>query len=98
MKANGLPEPVFKNERGEFMVTLFRTTENTGSGHDSAKDLLQFCATPRTRQEIADYLGLSSVTYAMKTYVQPWIDSGDIILSNPRTPQSRNQLYKAKEC
>ncbi len=97
MKINGQPEPIFKNERGEFKVTLFRAAENTGPGHDSAKDLLQFCTTPRTRQEIADYLGLSSVTYAMKTYVQPWINSGEIILSNPRTPQSRNQLYRAKD-
>lgn len=98
MQANGQPEPIFKNERGEFKVTLLRTAENVSPGHDSDKDLLRFCATPRTRHELTEYLGLSSVTYAMKTYVQPLIDSGEIMLSNPNAPQSRNQLYRAKKC
>lgn len=95
MEANGQSEPIFVNERGEFKVTLRRSTEITEPIHDDNMNLLQFCAVPRTRQEIVDFLGLSSVTYAMKTYVQPLIDSGDIVLSNPDAPQSRNQLYSA---
>jgi ATP-dependent DNA helicase RecG len=96
MAANNQPEPVFTNERGEFKVTLLRKADKTEFREDSGKDVLRFCATPRTRKEIADFLGLSSVTYAMKTYIQPLIDSGDIVLSNPKSPQSRNQLYSAK--
>lgn len=95
MKANNQPEPIFTNERGEFKVTLYRSAEITGPLPDDDKNLLPFCMVPRTRQEIVDFLGLSSVTYAMKKYVQPLIDSGDLVLSNPQAPQSRNQLYKA---
>jgi len=94
MEANGQPEPIFTNERGEFKVTLFRLTESAGSSGE--KRLLQFCKVPRTRQEVTAFLGLSSMAYAMKTYVQPLIDSGDIILSNPDAPQSRYQLYSSK--
>lgn len=50
-----------------------------------------FCKMPRTRQEIAEYIGLSSVTYAMKKYVQPLIDSGQIHLTIPNAPSSPNQ-------
>lgn len=97
MSENAQPEPVFINERGEFKVVLYRSAEMTGYLDDGKKSLLQFCAIPRTRQEIVDFLGLSSVTYAMKTYVQPLIASGDIVLSNPKAPQSRNQLYSSKK-
>ena len=96
MAANNQSEPVFTNERGEFKVTLLRTADKTEIKVESDKDLLRFCATPRTRKEIADFLGLSSVTYAMKTYIQPLIDSGEITLTNPKAPQSRNQLYSTK--
>ena len=56
-------------------------------------DIVAFCKTPRTRQEIAEYLGLSSVTYAMKKYVQPLIDSGRIKMLFPNAPSSPNQKY-----
>lgn len=96
MEVNGQPEPIFTNERGEFKVTLRHLAEFTEHIPDGDRSLLQFCTVPRTRQEIVNFLRLSSSTYAMKTYVQPLIDSGDIVLSNPEAPQSRNQLYATK--
>lgn len=41
-----------------------------------ASDLLAFCRTPRSRQEIADYLGVRTVFYAMQRYVKPLLASG----------------------
>jgi len=96
MQTNNQREPVFTNERGEFKVTLHRSTEAAKHGNDKEMSLLQFCALPRSRQEIAKFLKLSSVSYLMKTYIQPLIESGAIILSNPNAPQSRNQLYSTK--
>lgn len=96
MELNNQSEPIFANERGVFRVTLYRLTEMIVISQGDEKNLLKFCSKPRSRQEIVDFLGLSSVTYAMKTYVQPLVDSGDIILSNPDAPQSRNQRYTAK--
>lgn len=39
------------------------------------------------------FLMLSSVTYAINTYVQPLIDSGKIKLSIPDVPSSPKQKY-----
>jgi len=93
MRQNGQPEPVFANERGEFKVILYRSAV---AEYDDGENLLEFCKIPRTRQEIANFLGLASVSYAIKTYVQPLIDAGLIKMSNPNSPQSRNQLYETK--
>lgn len=95
-KAHGLPAPEFVNLRGEFTV-IFRLQENIPDtdGDDRTAQLLEYCKTPRSRKEIADFLGLSSVTYAIKTYVQPLIDSGKIGLTEKKA-SSQKQRYFAK--
>ena len=60
---------------------------------DDEKNLILFCRTPRTRKEICEYLGLSSATYAIQTYVTPLVKSGKIKLSIPNKPKSSKQLY-----
>ncbi|MCR5143643.1 MAG: putative DNA binding domain-containing protein [Ruminococcus sp.] len=95
-KAHGLPDPEFVNLRGEFTV-IFRLQESVpdAAGNDRTAQLLEYCKTPRSRKEIADFLGLSSVTYAIKTYVQPLIDSGKIGLTEKKA-SSQKQRYFAK--
>ena len=91
LKEYGLPAPEFRNERGEFTV-CFRLNEEPAA-QNSDIDIIGFCKTPRTRKEIAEYIGLNSVTYAIKKYVQPLIDSGHIKLTVPGAPSSPNQKY-----
>ena len=91
LKEYGLPAPEFRNERGEFTV-CFRLNEEPAA-QNSDIDIIGFCKTPRTRKEIAEYIGLNSVTYAIKKYVQPLIDSGHIKLTVPEAPSSPNQKY-----
>ena len=96
LKKNGLPEPLFEDQRGQFSVTFFNTNDNHPAKaelDDKASGLVEFCRTPRTRQEIADYLGLSSISYAIKDYVMPLVDEGMIKLSIPDKPRSPKQLY-----
>jgi len=88
---HGLPAPEFRNERGEFTVCFRLSDESTIKNGEI--DVVSFCKTPRSRKEIAEYIGLSSVTYAMKKYVQPLIDRGIIKLTIPGTPSSPNQKY-----
>lgn len=95
LKEHGLPAPEFRNERGEFTI-CFRLSDEIETKNNNI-DIIDFCKTPRTRQEIAKYLGLSSVTYAMKKYVQPLIDSGTIKMSVPDAPSSPNQKYYSGE-
>ncbi len=60
------------------------------------RDLLVFCREPRTRAEIAEYLGLNTVVYAVQNYVKPLIDSGELFMTIPEHPKSKNQRYYSK--
>ncbi len=96
MKEYELPEPEFAEERGTFVVRLFKygakplVTENFSAETEA---LLQYCKTPRTRKELCEYLGMSSVTYAIQSKVMPLVDKGLIKMSIPDKPKSPKQLY-----
>lgn len=96
MEAYGLPAPVFENRRDEFVVTLYNTpaaTDATASSTNTADALLDFCKTPRSRKEIADFLKLKTTSYAMQRYVTPLLESGKLKMTNPERPGSRAQKY-----
>lgn len=95
MKEYGLPEPKFENRRNEFVVTLYNKAEaaNKPVGVESARDLLAFCHEPKTRQEIAEFLGVKTVFYAMQHYVQPLLADEKLAMTIPEKPKSRNQKY-----
>ena len=96
MEAYGLPTPVFENRRDEFVVTLYNTpvaTDTTTSSTNIADTLLDFCKTPRSRKEIADFLKLKTTSYAMQRYVTPLLESGKLKMTNPEHPGSRSQKY-----
>ena len=56
-------------------------------------DLLAFCHEPRTRQEIAAFLGKKTVSYAFEHYVQPLIAANKLAMTKPDKPKSKNQKY-----
>lgn len=93
MKEHGLPEPLFENKRNEFVVTLFNKTESPIDDIDDNTDLITFCKTPRTRQEISDYLDLKTVYFVTKKYIQPLVNQGKLQLLYPDKPKSKNQKY-----
>ena len=57
------------------------------------KDLLAFCTEPRSRKEICEYLGMKSISYVVKEYIQPLINDGSLKLSIPEKPSSSKQKY-----
>lgn len=96
MKEYGLPNPEFLDERGCFIVKFFKHGEIINSVLNENlenNELVQFCKTPRTRTEICEFLGLSSVTYTIQTHVMPLVERGIIKLSNPDKPKSPKQLF-----
>lgn len=103
MKAAGLPPPVFQNARNEFVVVLYNTVQEepsapeVGESVHSESGLLGFCSVPRSRQEIAGFLGLKTSFYITREYLQPLIDSGKLVMTIPDKPRSRNQKYVAKK-
>lgn len=101
MEEYHLQEPKFSDERGTFVVKFYKKVcllpEKLEDKNDDVKNLLIFCRTPRTRKEIAEYLGLSSMTYAIKRHINPLIKQGLIHLSIPEKPSSPKQLYYSEE-
>ena len=97
MHEYGLPQPEFLEERGSFIVKLYKYGENISSiQNENSKNneqLILFCKIPRTRTEICEFLGLSSVTYAIQTHVMPLVEQGLIKLSIPDKPKSPKQLF-----
>lgn len=66
-------------------------------GETPEEKLLQFCSVPRTRQEIAKFLKIKSVPYAITTYVTPLVEKGLLTLSLPEKPRSPKQRYTATQ-
>lgn len=98
MASYGLPAPVFENRRDEFVVTLKNRAAETAAAPEGynlseEKDLLTFCALPRTRDEIAKYLGIQVSHYMMQKYVTPLLESGELRMTHPEKPRSKHQTY-----
>lgn len=90
MKTYNLVPAEFLDERGNFIVKFYKKILEESNADN---DLIDFCHTPRNRKEICEFLGVKSVSYAMKRYIQPLIESGEIKLTMPDTPKSPNQKY-----
>ena len=96
MREYQLPQPEFSEERGSFVVKLYKygeAVDDCEMENAEENELLQFCKTPRTRKEICEYLDLNSVTYAIQTYVMPLVEKGLIKMSVPDKPKSPKQLF-----
>lgn len=96
MAAHGLPEPVFENRRNEFVVTFYNGLQEEQPIRKMAEtpDLLEYCKIPRSRKEIAEYLGLKTTAYAMDRYIRPMLESGELEMTMPEKPKSRKQKYR----
>lgn len=93
----GMEEPEFTDARGHFVVKFYKESRRevrmVRDGGSDIYNLLAFCRTPRTRKEICDYFGLSSISYVMQIYIMPLVEQGLIKLSIPDKPKSPKQLY-----
>lgn len=89
------PAPEFSAIHGEFKVCLRNSVVETVSERHEA--LLELLRTPRTKKEIADFLGITSITYAIKTYILPLVEQGIVEMTIPEAPGSRQQRYVLKK-
>lgn len=58
-----------------------------------AKQLLQYCIEPKSREAIFDKIGLYNNTKNFRNHLKPLIDAGWLQLTLPDTPTSRDQKY-----
>ena len=62
-----------------------------GLGNTAIK-ILEYCNTPRNRQEILDYLGLNDRKSLME-HINKLINQGRLAMTVPEKPRSKNQKY-----
>lgn len=60
---------------------------------NAEQELLTYCQTPKSRQEIADHMHVKTAFYAMSKYVQPLLESGKLGMTIADRLRSKNQRY-----
>lgn len=90
MNKFGLIPPVFESERGYFKTTLFNTSV---ADADMISQIIDFCKTPKSREEIANKFNVSSVAYFITRYIWPLLASGRMKETMPDKPKSKNQKF-----
>lgn len=64
---------------------------------DRMKELLEYCRTPRSRKEIADFLNIKTTFYVTANYINPLLEKGFLQMTIPDRPKSRLQKYYTVE-
>lgn len=104
LREAGMKEAVFADSRREFVVTFYNDEgadipamvcerQDYVVYSDEEGLILDYCREPRSRHEIATLLRLSTISYMMKNYINPLIESGKLKMTKPDTPKSKNQKY-----
>ena len=98
MKNAGLRPPVFESRRGNFKVILYNDNgqRRTPETEEREDDLLAFFSTPRSKEDVADFVGVKSPYYAMRRYIKPLLDAGVLAMTIPDKPKSVSQRYVRK--
>jgi ATP-dependent DNA helicase RecG len=96
MEHAGLYPPVFESRRGRFKATLYNEhadlTGQNGGDTISAR-ILDFCSEPKSREEIARYIGIEAQYYMTTKYLRPLIAEGKLRMTLPDRPKSKKQRY-----
>ena len=91
----GLPAPAFSSQHGEFKVVFRNSIYESGATSERStrpEDVLAFCETPRSRDELTQFTGKSRY-YTMSLVVAPLVEQGKLRLTLPEKPKSSKQKY-----
>lgn len=93
LKEAGMPVPVFIDRRGVFKVIFYKKAVTQSKNVDFEQEILNYCITPRSREELAEKFGFEAPTYFIKTYIAPLLVVGKIKMTIPDKPKSKFQKY-----
>lgn len=93
----------FEQQAYGFAVIFYRRNTSTqDSPQDSTQDslqnrILEYCKVPRSKKEITVYMGYKDVKSFAKRYLKPLCEAGELQMTIPDRPSSRNQKYVTVE-
>lgn len=93
LKKAGMPAPVFIDRRGVFKVIFYKKSSFVSKDLDLEQNIINYCITPRSREELAEKFGFEASTYFIKTYIAPLIEQGKIKMTLQDKPKSKFQKY-----
>ncbi len=93
LKKADMPPPVFIDRRGVFKVIFYNKIIGQEKVVDYEQQILNYCITPRSREDLAEKFGFEGPSYFMKTYIYPLISEGKIKMTLPEKPKSKYQMY-----
>ena len=101
LRLAGMREAEFSDSRNEFSVTFYNREEQQEPfrtdmailSDGEVQGIIEFCRTPRSRNEIAQYLRIKTIYYMMSHYVNPLLEAGQLKMTLPDKPKSKNQRY-----
>lgn len=73
--------------------TVQDTVQDTNQDNEDIKGLLEFCRTPRTREDMQQFMGLNNRGHFRQKILNPLIKGGLLKMTLPDKPTSRNQKY-----
>lgn len=85
----GLKDPEFTSVHGEFKAIIYN---DYYAQYSSQEKLMEFCESPRSRSELDEFLGYSHY-YNMNSIIQPLVDAGQLKMTIPDKPKSKNQRF-----
>jgi ATP-dependent DNA helicase RecG len=88
-----LADPIFLNQKGTFSVTLYNRHIDREKPLQMEEEILAYCKTPRSREELAKKFGFDTPSYFVKRYIKPLIEQERIRMTIPEKPKSKNQKY-----
>ena len=109
MQEYGLPEPEYREDALSFVTVLKR---KQAAGHPAstpqvppkyppstpqAEKVLEFCVTPRMREDIQNHLGLKDRKHLRQTILKPLVEEDLLALTIPEKPNSPKQHYVTTE-
>ena len=78
-------------------VTPQATPQVTPQATPQAEQILTFCMTARTRNEIAEHFGVKTPKFFAKKHIKPLLESGALRMTIPNKPTSPAQKYVTVE-
>lgn len=80
-------------------ATIQDTTQDTIQDTTKNKmlDVISYCSEARTREEIQAHIGIANRSHFRKAYLKPLLENGQLKMTIPDKPNSKNQKYIASQ-
>jgi ATP-dependent DNA helicase RecG len=84
---------IFKNMNYDLHGATGQVARQVAGQDNRAASLIAFCVSPRTKKEMQEFIGIASREHFEKALLKPLLEIGELRMTLPNKPNSRNQKY-----